>query len=98
MILNAMMRRLLASRGVFRHWQEADSATMANADSAELAKVLDCSDERSIPSGSVWTFNVSPDSAYGSGCGYSFDAFGILKVGRRFGDWRLRIVNLPIQP
>ena len=96
--INPMMRRLLASRGVFRHWQAADSSALLNASISELAKVLETADVRSIPPDSVWTFNVSPDSVYGEGCGYAFDAFGILKVARNFADWRLQVVNLPIEP
>ena len=64
----------------------------------ELAKQLDTADERTIPSGSVWTFNVSPDSVYGEGCNYSFDAFGILKTAAAFTNWKLRVVNVPVGP
>ena len=95
---NPMMRRLLASRGVFRLWQTADSAALKNATISQLSKVLERDEVRSIPPGSVWTFNVSPDSVYGEGCGYSFDAFGILKITRNFSDWRLRVVNVPVEP
>jgi hypothetical protein len=95
-VLNPMMRRLLASRGVFRHWQAADSPALLNADTSELAKVLEQGGVRSIPSGSVWTFNVSPDSVYGEGCDYSFDAFGILTLASNLADWRLKIVNIQI--
>ena len=44
----------------------------------------------------VWTFNVSPDSVYGEGNHYTFDAFGILSTARKFADWRLRVVNVQI--
>jgi Calcineurin-like phosphoesterase len=93
---NPMMRRLIACRGVFRHWQEQDSSALLNADSRTLEKVLESGDQRPIPPGSVWTFNVSPDSVYGEGCGYTFDAFGILKTARDFADWRFRVVNLTV--
>jgi hypothetical protein len=96
-ILNPMMCRLLASRGVFRHWQSADSSALLNSGVSELVKSLDQSEERGVPAGSVWTFNVSPDSVYGEGCGYDFDAFGILKVARHWADWRLRVVNVKIE-
>ena len=96
--LNPMMRRLVASRGVFRHWQDADSSKLLNAPIDELAKILEKTEVRSVPPGSVWTFNVSPDSFYGEGCGYSFDAFGILKLARNFADWRLQVVNVPVEP
>lgn len=97
-VLNPMMRRLLASRGVFRHWQAGDSAALLNAPVNELEKVLDRSEVRSVPPGSVWTFNVSPDSVYGKGCGYSFDSFGILKASKAPADWRLQIVNVAVEP
>jgi hypothetical protein len=96
--LNPMMRRLIASRGIFRHWQAADSPALLNASVNKLSKVLESDEVRSIPPGSVWTFNVSPDSVYGQGCGYSFDSFGILTTARDFADWRLQVVNLPIMP
>jgi hypothetical protein len=83
---------------VFRLWQTADSAALKNATISQLSKVLERDEVRSIPPGSVWTFNVSPDSVYGEGCGYSFDAFGILKIARNFSDWRLRVVNVPVEP
>jgi hypothetical protein len=96
--LNPMMRRLLASRGVFRHWQSGDSAALLTGPIPDVAKHLETADERSIPSGSVWTFNVSPDSVYGEGCNYTFDAFGILKVAVNFADWKLQVVNIPVNP
>ena len=97
-VINPMMRRLIAGRGVFRHWQEKDSTELLNADVTKLEKVLEVADERAVPPGSVWTFNVSPDSVYGEGCGYSFDTFGILKTAKSFADWRLRVVNVAVQP
>jgi hypothetical protein len=97
-VINPMMRRLIASRGVFRHWQRGDSKALLNAKLAELEKVLERSEERPIPTGSVWTFNVSPDSAYGEGSDYNFDSFGIVKTAPKFSDWRMRVINLPIQP
>lgn len=96
--LNPMMRRLIASRGVFRHWQTEDSPTLLKAGVKELSSLLDHSPERAVPIGSVWTFNVAPDSVYGEGCGYSFDSFGILKMAGNFADWRLKVVNVPVEP
>jgi hypothetical protein len=94
-----MMRRLKVSLGVFRHWQDKDGVTLADAAEPKLQGLLETAVERSIPAGSVWTFNVSPDSYYGEGCNYNFDTMGILKVAERFEDWRLRVVNVPvIQP
>lgn len=97
-VLNPMMRRLLASRGVFQHWQAKDAPALLNASVNELSKVLDQGEVRSIPSGSVWTFNVSPDSVYGESCNFSFDAFGILKLHRNFSEWRLQVVNVRVEP
>jgi hypothetical protein len=94
--INPLMRRLIASKGVFRHWQEKDSAARADAPVSELAKILEQDEVRAIPPGSVWTFNVAPDSVYGQGCDYSFDAFGILTIGKTFPDWRLKVVNVPV--
>jgi hypothetical protein len=96
--LNPMMRRLIACGGVFRHWQTNDSAALLNRPIPELASKLESAEERSVPAGSVWTFNVSPDSVYGEGCNYSFDTFGLLKIAPQLSDWRLRRVNIPVQP
>ncbi|MDB6041026.1 MAG: hypothetical protein JWM99_4867 [Verrucomicrobiales bacterium] len=96
--LNPMMRRLVASHGVFRHWQANDSSALRNAAISALEKVLEHDEIRPIPPGSVWTFNVSPDSYYGEGCGYTFDSFGILKTATAFPEWRLQVVNVPVVP
>ncbi len=96
--INPMMRRLVAGRGVFRHWQAADSSGLLNASVEELASKLEHGEERAVPAGSVWTFNVSPDSIYGENCRFGFDAFGILKTAAAFGDWRLRVVNVTVVP
>jgi hypothetical protein len=92
-----MMRRLIACGGVFRHWQANDSSVLLNRPIAELATKLESGEERAVPAGSVWTFNVSPDSVYGEGCNYTFDTFGLLKTAPKFEDWRLRRVNLAVQ-
>jgi hypothetical protein len=89
-----IMRRLIASRGVFRHWQPGDSTNLLDAPISLLAGRLDTDAERSVPPGSVWTFTVSPDTPYGAGCGFDFDALGIVRVSERFEDWRLRVVTL----
>ena len=92
--LNPMMRRLVASSGVHQHWQSRDSIALLEASPQELKKHLEQGEARAIPTGSVWTFNVSPDSSYGEGCGFTFDAFAILKPAAAFEDWRLRIINV----
>ena len=96
-ILNSMMRRLKAGHGVYRHWQENDSIGMLDADVPAIAKKIDISEERSIPSGSVWTFNVAPDSVYGEACDFSFDTWGILTVAKDFKDWKLRVANQTVR-
>ncbi len=96
--INPMMRRILACGGVFRHWQAPDGPELLNRPVDELRGKLESAEERAIPTGSVWTFNVSPDSVYGQGCNYAFDTFGLLKVAENFKDWRLKRVNLPIAP
>jgi hypothetical protein len=92
-ILNPMMRRLVASSGLFRHWQTNDSPGLLNVSPQMLSTRLEQGELRAIPPGSVWTFNVAPDSVYGEGCGYTFDTFGILTIAEKFEDWRIRVVN-----
>ncbi|MBL9129509.1 MAG: serine/threonine protein phosphatase, partial [Verrucomicrobiales bacterium] len=75
-----VMRRLVAGSGVFRHWQSRDRPELLNAPPETLSRVLETAEERPIPDGSVWTFNVSPDSVYGAGCGFAFDTAGELVV------------------
>jgi hypothetical protein len=94
-VLNPMMRRLVASRGVFRHWQSGDSSSRLEAQVPELGKTLERDASRTIPQGSVWTFNVSPDSVYGDGCGFDFDTFGILTTAASAAEWRLSVITLP---
>ena len=91
---NPMMRRLKAGKGLFRHWQETDGSVHADKEGANLTGVIETSSERSLPRGSVWTFNVVPDSVYGTGCDYSFDTFGLLRTGDRFSDWKMEIINI----
>jgi len=94
---NAMMNRLVASQGAFRHWQSRDGQNQALADRTLLRKLVDTSPRRSIPKGSVWTFNVAPDSVYGAGNDYAFDTIGILQTEESFQDWRLQVVNVPVK-
>lgn len=93
---NPLMRRLVASKGAFRHWQQ-DSDVTRSESADNLREKVDGSVERPIPPGSVWTFNVSPDSAYGIGNDYEFDTFGMLKVDEDFSNWRVRIVNVSLK-
>jgi len=92
-LLNPMMRRLVASSGLFRHWQSNDSPALLNSAPEELRTRLEQGTSRSVPSGSVWTFNVAPDSVYGEGCRFTFDTFGILTTAEKFENWTIRVVN-----
>ena len=93
--VNPMMRRLIAGNGLFRHWHEHDSLARANATATVLRSEckLEHSSERLLKDGSVWTFNVAPDSYYGRGNNYKFDTYGVLTTGDAFADWKLRVVN-----
>ncbi len=92
--VNPMMRRLVAGNGLFRHWHEHDSLAKANATAAVLRSKckLEHGAERLLKDGSVWTFNVAPDSYYGRGNSYKFDTYGVLTIGDAFTDWKLRVV------
>ncbi|HAV64366.1 MAG TPA: hypothetical protein DCY13_18610 [Verrucomicrobiales bacterium] len=95
-IPNPLMRRLVASRGLFRHWQETNSPGAAMAGAESLAAAVETKASRTIPEGSVWTFNVSPDSVYGLGCGFGFVTFGVLHLADRFEDWRIEVESFDV--
>ncbi|MDP6914486.1 MAG: metallophosphoesterase [Verrucomicrobiota bacterium] len=92
--VNPMMRRLVAGNGLFRHWHEHDSLAKADATAAVLRGKckLEHNATRPLKDGSVWTFNVAPDSYYGRGNSYKFDTYGVLSTGEAFADWKLRVV------
>ena len=92
-----MMRRLIGSRGVYRHWQRSDGLATLEAESPQLESILEMSEQRAIPDGSVWTFNVAPDSRYGIGCDYTFDTFGLLTLRPGFDQWRMVVVNQSVE-
>ena len=94
--LTPMMQRLIASGGVFRHWQSADASGLATAPPQLLKRLLETSSERAVESGGVYTFNVSPDSVYGLQCQYGFATYGILTLAETFADWKLEVVTLPV--
>lgn len=96
-IPNPMMRRLVASRGAFRHWQEKESAEAQSADPSMLVGKIEAGQSRPIPEGSVWTMNVAPDSVYGQANHYSFATYGMLTISTNFADWRITVdtVNVP---
>ena len=95
-ILNPMMRRLVASHGVFRHWQETQSPVAVAATPAALARTLETNSTRTLPENGVWTLNVSPDSVYGVGCGFNVATFALLQLGPRYSDWRLTVENVDV--
>ena len=95
-ILNPIMRRLIAGRGLFRHWQETNSPAAQNAEPPALVKEVETAASRALPEGSVWTLNVAPDSVYGAGCGFNFATFGLLRLGARFSDWRIAVETVDV--
>lgn len=95
---NPLMRRLVASRGVFRHWQETNSPLLQVLPTAQLSSRLDTNAARALPEGSVWTLNVTPDSAYGIGCGFTFATFAVLELAPRYSDWRLTVETIEVTP
>ena len=91
-----VMRRLVAGGGLFRHWQTHDHLARLDAPPETLARHLETAEIRRIPDASVWTFNVSPDSVYGLGCGFTFDTAGELTVADAWEDWSLRVLNFAV--
>jgi len=89
---NPIMRRLVASRGAFRHWQEAAEPAGDRFDAA----ALETGASRPIPEGSVWTLNVSPDSVYGQGNGFTFATVVMLQTAPAFADWRLSVDTVDV--
>jgi hypothetical protein len=94
---NPMMRRLVASNGAFRHWQATDKKAYESTAPGQLQQYLDISPERPIPEGSVWTFNVSPDSVYGMGCNFDFVTSGVLSLAPEFAAWKLQIASFVVK-
>ncbi len=97
-VSNPIMRRLVAGQGMFRHWQESESAAARDAEPTGLTNRIETSPQRTLPEGSVWTMNVTPDSIYGLGCGFGFATFALLTVEPRFEDWRIQVetVDIPL--
>jgi hypothetical protein len=91
-----MMSRLVASDGLFRHWQETNSPAAERARGAALASRLETAKSRPIPDGSVWTFNVAPDSVYGIGNDYGFATFGLLQLADEFSNWRIQVETVDV--
>ncbi|MEM7384941.1 MAG: metallophosphoesterase family protein [Verrucomicrobiota bacterium] len=97
--LTPMMRRMVLSRGVFRHWQKGDDV-LYEEDLEALEKILETEVDRPLVDQAVYTFNISPDSAYGANCGFDFGTIGVLTIRKAFDDWRLKIRNttVPMRP
>jgi hypothetical protein len=93
-IPNPMMRRLIAQDGIFRHWQDKDATANAEDSVEVIRKRLRPEADRPIPDGSVWTFNVAPDSGYGLGCGFDFVTVGMLTLAPEFKNWRMSVLRL----
>ncbi|MBK1881678.1 metallophosphoesterase [Luteolibacter pohnpeiensis] len=93
---NPLMNRIVASGGLFRHWQEQHEEGNADLTPKELERKIETSPVRSIPDGSVWTFNVSADSVYGEGCHYDFGTFGIMSLKKSFSDWTMEVVKYDV--
>jgi hypothetical protein len=94
--LNPLMSRLVASDGVFRHWQEGESTADANRSVDAIRRLLRPEESRPIPVGSVWTFNVAPDSIYGVGCQCDFVTVGLLRLAPAFKDWRMSVLRIQV--
>ncbi|MBY0228697.1 MAG: metallophosphoesterase [Gemmataceae bacterium] len=91
---NPLMRRLVAHDGLFRHWQDKDALADAGDSVEAIRKRLPPEADRAIPDGSAWTFNVTPDSVYGFGCGFDFTTVGLLKLAADFKKWRMSVLKL----
>lgn len=94
--LNPLMSRLVASDGVFRHWQETETTADATKSVSVLRTTLKPEEKRSLPDGSVWTFNVTPDSPYGVACRCDFATVGILTLAPEFKDWRMQVIRITV--
>jgi hypothetical protein len=95
--LNPLMSRLVASGGVYRHWQTNDDQSRAGDSVEALRETLKVADAQPIPEGSVWTLNVAPDSVYGLGCGFDFAAAAILSLAPEFKDWRISTLKVTVK-
>lgn len=93
---NPLMRRLVASRGLYRHWQEVVSPDATAADGQALEARVEVGSSRPVPFGSVWTLNVSPDSVYGLGCRFGFATCARLKLESRLEDWRMEPITVTV--
>jgi hypothetical protein len=75
-----LMHGLIESRGVYKLWAEDFETALAP-------------ESRTVSDGLVWTFNVAPDSHFGVGCDFNFDAYAILTVALDYDEWSLQVFN-----
>jgi hypothetical protein len=94
--LNPLMSRLVAGDGVFRHWPAEETTADGAKSVKELRLSLRPAETRPIPDGSVWTFNVAPDSGYGVGCGFGFATVGLITLAPAFKDWRIKVIRVSV--
>lgn len=94
--LNPLMSRLVACDGLFRHWQESESKDDADKAVSTIRRNLKPEESRPIPEGSVWTFNVAPDSIYGFGARFDFVTVGMLTIAPALKDWRIKVVRINV--
>ncbi len=94
--LNSLMSRLVASGGVYRHWQANEDSSHGGRSVEEIRKTVNPGSPQPLPEGSVWTLNVSPDSVYGAGCGFNFAAAAILNLAPEFENWRISTLTVEV--
>ena len=94
--INPLMRRLIASKGAFRHWQESQTPDALAASGPALEAKLEVGPDRPVPLGSVWTLNVSPDSVYGLGCRFTFATCARLRLESRLEEWRVEPMTVTV--
>jgi hypothetical protein len=58
-----------------------------------LWRPIEVGQQRTLIDGIVWTFNVGPDSVYGKGCHYGFDAYAIISIAAKYEDWKMQVCN-----
>jgi hypothetical protein len=95
--LNPLMSRLVASGGVYQHWQTQERSAHAGHSVEMIRNTLKPGAPQPLPEGSVWTLNVSPDSVYGIGCGFNFTAAAVLNFARDFKDWRISTLTVDVK-
>ncbi|MBI2353156.1 serine/threonine protein phosphatase [Candidatus Dependentiae bacterium] len=87
-------------RGIIRGHQHGDDDMMKallNSNGVySLWRPYETSLVRSMDSGLVWTFNVSPDNLNGKKFNFDFDTYALLKVATHYSDWKMTVYNTEI--